>query len=376
MGDGIDYDVIVVGAGPAGLVAGEYAARTGAKVVVIDRKREIGAPVRCGEGLGTPSFDLLGLQPSSDFVLNKVNKAVLFSPKGRTLKISFPYREFSLYSLDRCAFEKTLASRMEAQGGETLLDTQATGLLRKEGKILGLKTTKGGILGKVIIGADGLESRIGRWCKLVKRLKMNEIYTCAQYTLIDLEGIDDHFEIHFGAKYAPGGYAWLFPKGNREVNLGLGVLASYNQKPIELLNKFKKKRAEKAHFTRFVTGCIPSTLPPPKTVKENILLVGDAARQTNAVSGGGIANAILAGKIAGKVAGEVSVGNKPISSLEEYETSWRSHLEKILIKKYKQRRFLESDKKNERMFSFMKLAATLKPIIPKSVIVRWLTPDF
>ncbi len=104
--------------------------------------------------------------------------------------------------------------------------------------------------------------------------------------------------------------------------------------------------------------------------------MGDAARQTNAVSGGGIANAILAGKIAGELAGEVSTKNQPISRLEEYEKLWRSHLEKILVKKFKQRRFLEDDRKNERMFSMMKLAAFLKPILPKSLIVRWLTPNF
>lgn len=358
------------------MVAGEYAARKGAKVVVIDRKREIGSPVRCAEGIGSRGFELLGLQTSSDFVLNTVNKAVLFSPKGRRLEVYVPYKEFSLHILDRSRFEKVLASRLNKFGGETLLGTTVTGLIRKEGKFIGVSTVNEDIGAKIIIGADGVESRVGRWCGLAKRLRSNEIFSTAQHTLVDMKSIDDHFEIHFGSKYSPGGYAWLFPKGKNEANLGLGVLASSTKRPIELLRKFKNERAKNAHSIRLITGCIPSTLPLSKTVKENVLLVGDAARQTNAVSGGGIANAILAGKIAGEVAGSVVVENQPVSHLEKYEGLWRGHLEKILVKKFKQRTLLEDDRKNERMFSMMKLAAFLKPIIPKSMIVRWLTPNF
>ncbi len=358
------------------MVAGEYAARRGAKVLVVDRKREIGAPVRCAEVLGFPSFELLGLDPSSDFVTNKVNKAVLFSPKGRKLEIYEPYQEFSLYILDRSSFEKALAVRLIKQGGELLLDTACLGPIRKDGKIAGLLTTQGEITSKIIIGADGVESKVGRWCGLSKRLKLNEIFSCAQHTLVDMEGVDDHFEIHLGSKFAPFGYAWMFPKGNCEANLGLEVLASTKQRPVELLAKFKNQRAPDTHSVRLVTGCIPSALPLPKTVKDNIMLLGDSARQTNAASGGGIANAIIAGKIAGEVAGEVVVENQPLSKLHDYERLWRNNLEKILIKKFKQRRFLEDDAKCERMFSFLRLVAFLKPIIPKSLIVRWLTPDF
>lgn len=108
----------------------------------------------------------------------------------------------------------------------------------------------------------------------------------------------------------------------------------------------------------------------------NVILVGDAARQINAVSGGGIANAILAGKTADEVAGKFVVENQPISRLEEYESLWRGHLERILVKKFNQGNILEDDRKNERRFNMMKLAAFLKPILPKSLIVRWLIPNF
>ena len=376
MGGYIEYDVCVVGAGPGGLVAGEYAARAGASVLVVDKKREIGVPVRCAEGLGYPTFKLLGLDTQSDFVENKINKAVLFSPSGKKLEIGIPYQEFSLYTLDRSPFEKALANRLKKAKGEILLGTTGKGLLKNEGKITGLKTTCGEIHAKIIIGADGVESRIGRWCGLSKRLKLNEIFTTAQHTLMNLKGVDDHFEIYFGSKYAPTGYAWMFPRGNGSANFGLGVLASSKKRPLELLARFKKDKAPNAQSVRMVTGCIPSTLPLPKTVLDNVILVGDAARQTNAVSGGGIANAILAGKIAGEVSGLVAVGSQPRSYLQEYERLWRRELEKKLIKKLKQRRFLEDDDSAERMVRVLGIIAKLKPIIPKSLIVKWLSPAF
>lgn len=376
MGDDIRCDVAVVGAGPAGCVAAEYAASAGAKVLVIDKKREIGSPVRCAEGLGYPSFKLLGLDTKSDFVDNKVNKAVMFSPSGKKLEIDVPYQEFSLYILDRSQFEKALAKRVKVAGGEILLDCAALGLIKKNGKSIGLKTSKGNIFSKIIIGADGIEGRVGRACGLSKRLKLNEVFSTAQYTLMNMKGVDDHFEIHFGSKYAPSGYAWMFPKGNGVANFGLGVLASTKKSPLRMLEKFKSDRAPRAHSIRFVSGCIPSTLPLSKTVKDNIMLVGDCARQTNAVSGGGIANGIIAGKIAGKVAGKTIVENKPISYLQEYDRLWRLKLEKTLIKKLKQRSYLEDDKKAERMVRVLRVIAKLKPIIPKSLIVKWLSPAF
>lgn len=366
----------VVGAGPGGLVAGEYAARSGAKVVVIDRKREIGNPVRCAEGLGYPSFKFLELDTKSDFVMNKINRAVMFSPSGRKLDIKVPYQEFSLYILDRSGFEKALASRVKIHGGNILLGATVTRLLRKDKRVVGLKTSQGDISAKIIIGADGVESKVARWSGLSKRLRSNEIFTCAQHVLVNMKDVDDHFEIHFGSKYAPAGYAWMFPKGDGEANFGLGVLASTKKRPTELLARFKRDKAPNAKSVRMVAGCIPSTLPLPSTVKYNIMLVGDAARQTNAVSGGGIANAIVAGKIAGEVAGTVITEGKPISHLQEYDRLWRVELEKTLIKKLKQRKFLESDSASEKMVRTLKIVYKFKPIIPKSLIVRWLSPAF
>jgi digeranylgeranylglycerophospholipid reductase len=368
--------VAVVGAGPGGLFAGEHAARANARVVVIDRKKEIGNPVRCAEGLGAYNFEALGLEFSDEYILNTVNKACIVSPKGKRLEVTIPYKEFSMYVLERSGFERMLAARLKKHGGKLLMDTAVTGLIRRKEGFAGLRTTKGEITAKIIIGADGVESRIGRWCKLSKRLKANEIFTTAQYTLAGMDDIDDHFEIHFGSRYAPGGYAWVFPKGEGRANLGIGLQAKYNKRPLELLRKFKADRAKDAHPVRLMAGCIPSTLPLENTVRDNVIIVGDAARQTNAVSGGGIANALIAGKIAGEVAGNTVEKQLPMTHLKNYDSLWRRELEKTLQKKFRQRKYLENDGSSERLIKIMRFLYVLKPLLPKSLLVRWLRPDF
>jgi flavin-dependent dehydrogenase len=80
--------------------------------------------------------------------------------------------------------------------------------------------------------------------------------------------------------------------------------------------------------------------------------------------------------MAGEVAGKVIAENRPSSELREYDRLWRAGFEKVLVKKYRQRRYLENDKRTERMFSFLKLAAKFRPVLPKSLLLKWLQPAF
>lgn len=372
----MDYDVVIVGAGPAGLMTCEHSAKQGAKTLVIDRKKEIGVPVRCAEGLGRSTFKELGLEENPNWIFNVTKGVKIISPKGRELSIKVPYEEYQINILSRSEFEKMLASRALSGGGEILLDENAIGLLKENGKILGVRTEMREIFSKVIIGADGVESRIGRWSGLAKRLPLTEIFSAAQYTLTDIDLDPEFIEIHFNSEFAPGGYAWIFPRGKDEANLGIGITGFDTNRAIEYLQLFKENRGKDATPIRLTTGCIPSSLPLDKTVKDNVILVGDAAYQTNAVSGGGIANSLKAGKIAGEVVGKVVVENRAISGLYEYEILWREKLQKNLKKKYKQKRLLRNDRSAESGCRILRLANSLRWMLPKSVLVHWLKPMF
>ena len=103
---------------------------------------------------------------ANDEAMNKINKAVMFSPSGKKLEIAVPYEEFSLYILDRAIFEKTLAHGVKSQGGDIKLGRTVTGLIKKDKRTIGLSTTKEDIFAKIIIGADGVEGRIGEGSSL------------------------------------------------------------------------------------------------------------------------------------------------------------------------------------------------------------------
>jgi digeranylgeranylglycerophospholipid reductase len=141
-------------------------------------------------------------------------------------------------------------------------------------------------------------------------------------------------EFYFGSKITPGGYAWIFPKGEEMANVGIGILGDRMWRPaIEYLKNFVDSRPElrDGRVIEINGGGVPVGGPIPKTVKDNLLIVGDAARQVNALTGGGIDSAMRAGDIAGEVAAKaVAEGEVSEKRLMEYEKRWRKQMEKRL----------------------------------------------
>src|SRR5437899_12792124 len=80
-----DVDVLVIGAGPTGSTAAKYAARGGAEVLLIEKRSEIGTPVRCGEGVAKRWLGEVGLAPSREFIWHEVDGARVILPDGTTL---------------------------------------------------------------------------------------------------------------------------------------------------------------------------------------------------------------------------------------------------------------------------------------------------
>jgi digeranylgeranylglycerophospholipid reductase len=176
----------------------------------------------------------------------------------------------------------------------------------------------------------------------------------------------DVLEFYLGSRYAPGGYAWVFPKGHSEANVGVGILRPGGLDAEQALDKFIKMRFPSAQSIRFLTGCVPSSLPPKESVRGNVVLVGDSAKQVNPFTGAGIANSFIAGRIAGRICGDVAVGNHPVSRLSEYDRLWREMLEERIKRSYNLRnRILFSDKKIERF-------CLLLDLLPSFIIRRFL----
>ncbi|UCG69784.1 MAG: NAD(P)/FAD-dependent oxidoreductase [Thermoplasmata archaeon] len=343
------YDVVVVGAGPAGSVAARFAAEVGASCLIIDKKREIGKPVRCAEVVAGGLPEDFGMKNSSEWLINEAHYLNLISPKGRIVRIkTSPYVG---YVLDRTAFERELLEMAVESGSELLLGKTVTDLV-PEGVAIGDEVLKA----KIIIAADGVDSRIGRMAGINTKSRLGELGSCAQHTLVNIDVDSDCLEFYLGSTFSPGGYAWVFPKSKNEANVGVGLLNAGKQHAVDVLKKFVDLKFQNAKSIRFLSGCVPSNLPPKECVKNNVIAVGDAARQVNPFTGAGIANAFIAGRIAGRLCGEMAVKNRSLSHLKEYDALWRNAMEKKLIKSNRlKNRVLLGDRNIERFFFMLRI---------------------
>jgi len=152
-------------------------------------------------------------------------------------------------------------------------------------------------------------------------LGLDQIGSSAQYLLDQVEVESDCTEFHFGHTLAPGGYTWVFPKGNSRANVGLVIASdlSKEKKAKEYLDEFVTKRFYNFKIVESMMGGIPCFDRHKNLVKENILLVGDAGRVVDSLSGSGISTALLSGKIAGSVVSQyIKNGNSSVSFLKRY----------------------------------------------------------
>jgi len=160
---------------------------------------------------------------------------------------------------------------------------------------------------------------------------------------------------------APGGYAWVFPKGEWRANVGLGVQASLSTRsPFELLTRFIEKHAWLAQGSpvTLVAGGVPVGLPPARIVTHGCILVGDAARQVDPLTGGGIANAMAAGALAGAVAAEaIAAGDVSQEALLCYEQAWATGSGRQMARNFRLRqRFPAAERMNERFAGVFAMA--------------------
>lgn len=363
-----NYDVVVVGAGPAGSMAAYSAAKGGASVLMLDRRRELGVPVQCGEALAEDVLKELKIEPDPSWAVRRTNSVKIVSPSGIEVRISERKVTGKVgYILNRKVFDKYLATMAAKAGADVMVGTYVDGLISENGKLIGIrgKTLEGrlNVKARVVIGADGVGSRVARWAGLNTTLKLNDIETCAQFQMV---GVDfespDMMEFYISSKIAPGGYAWVFPKGDDFANVGLGVLgSSAKRRPIEYLQDFvaNKPGLAKGKVIEINGGGVPVGGPAKKTVKDNVIIVGDAARQVNALTGGGIDSAMRAGCIAGEVAAKaVSDGDTSEKRLNEYEKRWREQMGKRLERYLKAKNVLLSLEDEE----LDRLAVTLSKV--------------
>ena len=190
------YDVIVVGAGPGGSWAAKHAAEQGVSVLLLEKDSEVGTPVRCAEGVS--ESDLRRFVDVKDYWIAQVVKgARLIAPDGTVVE-SYPDEVGVI--LHRKVFDFDLALMAAQAGAEVVTKAYVNGLLFEHGTVAGVKLNYMGeelqIRSSVVIGADGVESRVGRWAGLKTWVFPKEMASCAQMTLTNIEIDPDIVEFY------------------------------------------------------------------------------------------------------------------------------------------------------------------------------------
>ncbi len=158
----------------------------------------------------------------------------------------------------------------------------------------------------IVIGADGPESRIGRLAGIDTALALNDMESAAQYLLTNIEFNNEYCHFYFGNSISPGGYIWVFPKDENTANVGIGIKQdkAKGKTAKEYLDKWISRNFPSGQVISFIAGCVPAAKTLSKITGDHIILVGDAARQVNPVTGGGLSNILFAGNTAGEIAAE------------------------------------------------------------------------
>lgn len=289
------FDLIIVGAGPAGSAAAYTAASEGISVLLLEEHPKIGIPVTCAEGISRSTIKPF-LDIKREWVSQDLNGAIIRGPLGDEFKIEYPECG---WVLDRTKFDTALADMARKQGALVKTSVKAISINDNE-VIVEQAGTKIKYRFRFIIGADGIVSRVGSWLGVDTRLGLRDIAVCAEY-LIDNIKLDERYaSLIFGHQYAPGGYAWIFPKSKTSANIGLGLSPiKTRSKAKDILDKWIKKEFPEGVIRRRVFGGVPSMVFKQISGK-NFFLVGDAARLADPLSGAGIANGVKSGVIAGR----------------------------------------------------------------------------
>ncbi len=341
------YDIVIVGAGPGGSNTAKAAAEAGAEVLLLEKRQEIGAPKRCGEGFSVNGVKTLGFEPSPRWCINEIWGANVIAPNGK--KVTARYDQQVGWVIERKMFDKYLAIEAAKAGADVYTRTEVTGLKIEGGFVKGVEVDRMGekfeIEAKVVVGADGVESKVARWYGINSTQKLVDIDSAFQYEMVvDLEE-PDMLDLYFGNDIAPRGYIWVFPKGKKVANVGIGIGGNVGGKTArQYLDEWiaKNEPFNEGAIIEVNAGGVPVGAPLDKLVGNGLMLVGDSAHQVNAIHGGGVFEASFAGQIAGRVAAEaIKKGDVSEARLSAYEKEWREARGEILHRIYKLRRAIE-----------------------------------
>jgi digeranylgeranylglycerophospholipid reductase len=317
------YDVAVIGAGPAGSMAAKKAAESGADVVIFEEHQRAGWPVQCAGLLGVRAMEESEL-PLAKFAIRPVRGATVSSPGG--IQIAFKSDDVRAWVVDRRLFDRALLAEAARSGADVRIGSPVTDLAREGGRSIldvGRSSDQRKIEAGVVISAEGVGGRIARMAGIGQP---REILSSAQVEVpFEIED-PEMVEVFLGKRAAPGFFAWAIPASEGTARVGLCCRENACEQLKRLLKSPAIRGRVRGGPLHIVVGGLPLG-PPASRVAEGFWAVGDAAGQVKPTSGGGVYPGLVSAKIAGKVAAAAALeGDASAASLQEYERRWRSAL--------------------------------------------------
>jgi digeranylgeranylglycerophospholipid reductase len=285
-----DMRVVIVGAGPAGLVSALNLIKEGISPIILEKQSAI-TSTACGEACSLESLSKIPFD-SNPYICKKVKGIKLIYPNG-----ACTYINKSGVTLDRTNWLKGMAQEIEARGGQISLNSEVVAVNENS-----IQLENGERIDyEILIGADGPNSRIARHLGV-----RHQFVTVSQYKIACETSDMEYLEFYFDKRFSRG-YSWIFPKDGV---INVGVENDFNR-----LNAFLRYKGLSGYeITKREAGIVPAS-GIQKLFQHNIALIGDSASMVNPFSGAGLAPIVHAGLMLAR----------NIHNLENYEREVKKH---------------------------------------------------
>src|SRR5213596_3919871 len=294
-------------------MAARQLAAAGFRTAILDKKKVVGEPVQCAEGVSEFGLESNGLRPREEWIAQRVSGAKCVAPNGNWFYIT----RLPGYAIDRPAFDRWIVEGAVDDGADLRTSAKVTGISRHDG---GWRIEANGetIDTRVIIGADGPASFVARQAGLVRSLERIGAYEY-RFRREDVPLLETEFFLLYIGQVYEGGYAWIFPKGD-SVNVGAGGHIDAHAATVDFCRKFAIDVDRK---TQTIAGSIPARYDLTALAAPGLAIVGDAGGITNPLNGAGIHPGIFSGRIAGECA-VAALGNEDPNAMLAYDRILRA----------------------------------------------------
>ncbi|MFH1240261.1 MAG: NAD(P)/FAD-dependent oxidoreductase [Candidatus Diapherotrites archaeon] len=336
--------ITIAGAGPVGLKTGLLLKREGFEISILEEHSAIGEPANCS-GL----FSKTGMQEHGikldDCLINEIKGAKIYSPGGNEIFVK--RKDTVAYVVDRAKFDRIFYKEAMKIGLDVRLKNK---LMNVRGNSVFIEANGRGEMekSKIIIGADGATSTV-RHIMFGNTVPSNFIHTIQGKMEGEFE--KDIVRLYFG-DFAKGFFAWVIPENEKTARVGLGNVLGENIS--KNFGTFLEKNHIGSELSDTRSFLIPISKPLKTAVKDNLMLVGDAAFQTKATTGGGIVTGLTAAEACAKTVSNHFKRKEPLKNYQKH----LKDLNKELLIHWKMQNFLKNQNEQymNKMFAKLKNA--------------------